>query len=699
MTLTVTATEAKAGTDIAADLTAAGLTTKASASLSEKAIDLKGVSGAATLSPALVGRVMDVYAPDVKQRPSLAGPTPLAFEVQAMTVPLRGGKPDMAGSTPIKAKASLSAPLALRGLDLGGERSAEIGLRGMTLETTWSLAEGAKKQADVQAEVFDPRDSGKIAALRAGVDLTRPDAPNLSVNLAGVDTPRLDGALGMPGLTDLALGSPASLSATVAPEGGKDGRRAEVQIESPRLATKASLDVRGDRAVLTRAMDVAWTMDRRWAARYLTPSVGGEKPAVAFAADTPITLRVDRLAVSLGDGAGPLKPGVLDLAAKAEIKGADLVTRDNEPLRIGDAALGLQTADEGRTLGFDLSMRDVSGGAAQGGAAQTRATGRITRFADASGRPTPDTAEATLDADGRMPTALIDALGGGHGRILELLGATTEVKAQARSLSRTGGTLAASLGAPRAEAGLEGAVRDGVFRSSKPVTATLYEITSRLSAMTIDTAFPLLTTFEKRREDGPATLSVSGLELPLRPEIASKPGGPRDTIDLRKLNGVVRLEIGQARYRTGDLLTRMLNMQSLVPNVRTQGSLFSRFPPIEVRVVNGVAQYERTTFPIGEFQIETRGTVDLAARTLDLIVYVPLVGVVDEFAGVFRRVPGLNQSGNVPFRIKGTFENAVPVPAPDLILKDALGDVKKDPGKVIENVGNVIEDLLKKKKK
>ncbi len=702
MTLTVNAAEGKGGTDIVADLKAGGLTTNASAGLTPERVELRGVTGSAVLSPALLGRIIETYAKDLKQRPTLAQPTPLNFEVGPMAIPLKGGKADMANATPIKAKATLAAPLAMRGLDLGGERTADIGVRGLAVEAAWSLAENGPKEGNVRAQVFDPRGDAPVALLLARANLSRKGAPEVAVDLAEIDTGRLDETLGMPGLTSLSLGSPAALTATLRPLGADGAQQAEVGVKSPRLTTAAAVEVRKDRAVLTKPMDVSWAIDKRWASRYLTPSEGGRPPAVALSADAPLTVRVDRLAIATGEGSGPLRAGVFEIAAKASLQNVALVTAENLPMKIGAAEATIRTVGVAATdqaLGFDVSLRGVSGPEGQGDAGEMKASGTVGRFADASGKPLPESAEVTLDADGRLPTALVDALGGGGDKINELLGTTTQVKAQARGLSKNGGTLSATVGAARADAAVEGRIENGVFRSSKPITATVREITPRLSQLTIEQALPLFTKFEKRREDGPARLTVTDLALPIKPEIASKPGGPPDEVDLRKLNGLIRLELGPVRYDSGDLLSGMLNLKSLVPDVKEKGSMFNRFPPLEVRVTNGVAEYDRTVFPVGEFTIETRGKVDLAAKQMDLIVYVPLVGVADEFLGVFRSVPGLNNSANVPFRVKGPFGKAVPVPAPDLILKDALGDVKKDPEKVIEDIGKGIEDLIKRRKK
>lgn len=701
MTLQISAADGASGSDITAELKSDGLTTQAKAALTPERIEMRGVTGVATLTPALLARAMEVYAPDVRQRPSLAGPTPLRFEVGPVAIPMKQGKPDMPNATPIKASLSMQAPLSVRDIDLGGERPADLGVRGLTVEATWALNDGGPRTADVRADVFDPRggESGApLARVVAAANISRPDAPEFTAKVSDINASGVDAMLAMPGLLDLSLGSPATVTASLKPQRAAGAaRQADVAIASPRLTTSAGLEIRPDLAVLTKPMDVAWTMDRRWAARYLTPARGGAKPAVTFTGDTDITARVERLAISLGEGSGPLRPGAFDLAARAAIKRVDLATAEGEPLRIGSIDAAVQSSGAGaadQAINLDLTMRDVTGGGAGGGVGQTKVAGRVTRFADPSGKPAPDTAEATLDAEGRLPTALVDALGGGQGRILELLGMTTDVKAQARGLSRAGGTLSASMGAPRADAAIDGRVRDGVFFASKPVTATVREITRRLSEMVIEPSFPLLTKFEKAREDGPAALTITGLELPIRPEISSRPGGPPDQVDLRKLNGEVRLELGRVRYTSGDLVGRIMNLKGM----KSEGSMFNRFPPIDVKITNGVARYEKTSFPIGEFTIETRGSVDLVDRTMDLIVWAPLVGVADEFLGVFRSVPGLNQTANVPFRIKGPFDSAVPVPAPDLILKDALGDIKKDPKKVIENVGGAIEDLLKRKK-
>ncbi len=119
-------------------------------------------------------------------------------------------------------------------------------------------------------------------------------------------------------------------------------------------------------------------------------------------------------------------------------------------------------------------------------------------------------------------------------------------------------------------------------------------------------------------------------------------------------------------------------------------------------VKDGVATYDKVTIPLGEFNLATRGTVDLVQKKLDVITYIPFGALTDEAAGLFNTnlgkivggaVPGLEKATMVPFRTKGTFEKQETKPDLELFGKEFLTNLRPD-----KAVGNVLEDLLKKKK-
>lgn len=688
--------------DITADVRAANLTANAGARLRTDRIELNSATAKTTLTPGLLSAALDKYAPDMTDRPALLAPAVVNAEVGAMSVPLTGGKPDLAKSTPVKAKVSIEGEGArIRGVAIAGQPALEALLKGLTADATWSLAEGGPREVKAKADLIDLSGGATIAAFEAGARMMPGGALDASLSLDKLDTAKVDSVIGRPGLLAGALGSPASVTATVKPQGAKGAAQSmaiDASVRSPKLTTSAALVADDSKIALTKPMELTWTLEPAWASANL---LGGDVSKAGFALATPVALAgtVERLAISRAPGA-PLKPGVFDLGASLRSPSAELVMAEGGSATLGGVAVALKsTGGSGAPgLAFDLTIAEVTAkerGQTAGAPGRTSIKGSLAGIADAAGKPTPETATVTLDGDGQLPTVLVDAIAKQRGGLVELLGPMVTVKLSAKDLNKRGGRLSADATAARADAKLAGRIEGGVFYSSEaPITARVHEFTQEFAARTFEAAMPLLSNLEKKREDGPAIATVTGLELPIEPEIDTNADGKPDAPNLRKLNGDIRVELGATRYAASNLLGQVLK----ATKNKTEGKLFKNFPPLDVQIRQGVASYQKTRFPIGEFEVETRGKVDLAEKQMDLIVYLPLIAVADEVVGVFKLAPGLSDVTMLPFRIKGPVGSAVPVPAPDLLAKDLLKEFEKSPDKVIEGAGNLINDLLKKKK-
>ncbi|MGD9691466.1 MAG: hypothetical protein AB7G17_01340 [Phycisphaerales bacterium] len=672
-------------TNIALEATGANATATAQGVLHPDALEIKSGEATTRITPALVSEAVRRFAPDMPRPPQLAQPVGVRATLGPARIPLRDGKPDLAAAGAIGANLGFDAPLVLRGLDAGGGRTVDVSLDGVKASANVPLSGKGRIDATLDAGLFDPsRPAARpVGAISANATLTgEGEQRNIegALRVQQLETAYVDALLGKPGLLALALGETANVSANAKPT-TNSATTLTGTVDAPRLKAQFAGALHKDRVALTAPLNATWNVSEQWINRF---ALGADASTVTIIGDTPIDLRVDRAAIALNGG--PLKPGVFDLAATANARALTIATADGQRVRI-DAARATLASPAPGSLSVDAALTGVRGAAGDPGDATLKAT--LSNIADASGALTPDRATATASIDGAVPTALVDALAQQNGVLLEALGPTMTLRANADSLSREGGSLNARAVAPRAEARIRGDVRDGLFISAEPITATIHEITPELSRRMIESIFPLLTRMEKRRADGPAVATVTDLRLPTRKEIDTDGDGVPDKPDLRKLNADIRIELGRMSYTTNDLFSGVLK----ATKNKTEGQLFNRFPPIDVRVRDGVAQYDRTSFPIGEFTVETRGKVDLAKREMDLIVYIPLIGLADEAIGIFRAAPGFNDAAPVPFRMKGPIGKAVPIPAPDLMLKEAI----KTPGKIIEDVGKGLEDLFKKR--
>ncbi len=692
LTLTATTTEASAG-GVNAEINVQGarLNAAASASVRPDAIDLRSAKATLTATPALVEQAVAQFAPDLDPRPSLARDVPIALEIAPVTIPADGwGQPNMARSPEVSATVRADGDIIVQRATMLDEQPVDVGLRGLTAEATYALASNEARRARVRAGVFEPDTPDRLVGTLTGDVALEANQPTEGVvKVEGLDTARADALLNKPGLLEWSMGPTANIEATLKPSGawppekggvaGAGTLLAEAVINSEKLTTSAALRVDEQSIVLIRPLDAEWTMEPRWADAYVLGADSGAR----ITSPVRLNAKVQRLAIARGEG--PLLPGVFDLDAHVTSPSAELTTPKGERIALQTINVKARRADAPGAVAFDASVARVDG---PGGSGSVSANGEVASIADGQGRLTTDNAVLDLRLDGTFPTALVDLLADTDTTLQDLLGSTVSAEVHADDFSRTGGVLRAAADAPRADANLRGEVKDGAFVSAEPATARITEITREFSAKAIEPLIPVLAKFEKRTEDAPATVTVLNLRAPLEKTVDTDGDGQPDKVSMRGLNADIRMELGPVRYQTNDLFGTILK----ATKNDAEGRIFHNFPPLVVAVRDGIARYDRTRFPIGEFQIETSGTVDLEARTMDLIIYVPLAALVTEVAGLFQKVPGLDVMTMTPFRLKGPIGKAKPEPAVDMFLKDIATEAPK---RIIEEgIGGVLDKVL-----
>jgi hypothetical protein len=220
--------------------------------------------------------------------------------------------------------------------------------------------------------------------------------------------------------------------------------------------------------------------------------------------------------------------------------------------------------------------------------------------------------------------------------------------------------------------------------------ADLLEITAGLAGRVVK-GLPLLGTFEKKREDRPASLVATGLRVPL-------------SNDLSKLSGQVTIDPGQLRFGAGSEFAQLLNLAK----IKTNTSIGTRLDPLTITVTNGVATYPKWRVPLGEFTMETEGTVDLVNRQIDVVTYIPFGALADEAAGLFNTGAGgklsellggaspiINAASMMPFRTKGSMDKPSTRPDLELFGKQFLNQLK--PENLIERgLGELLKPREKK---
>ena len=357
-------------------------------------------------------------------------------------------------------------------------------------------------------------------------------------------------------------------------------------------------------------------------------------------------------------------------------------------LTLSGVQVDLSSPADSTAVNFALAVAEVAGGAARAASERAQITGRIDRLADRRGVPTPESAQITATgAFPALPTPIIDALAKQGGLLTEALGPTISVQLQAQNLSTQGGTLRASATSERAQATIGGRVENGAFVQSEPTQVTMRIITPSLTQR-LGGSLPVVGTLEKRAEDEPGVVRAENLTLPIDG-------------DLSKLNGRVTIDPGIARFTTSGGFQSLLK----VAGQRQEGLLGRKIEPFVVNIQRGVLSYDRFGLPLGEFSIETTGSVDLVNRRMDLVTYVPFFALTDEvagslstnLAGAIGQFPGgVDRATLVPLRTSGSFGAPKTEVATGLFVQQFGKSLLETPGRLVDDViRKRLEDLLR----
>lgn len=514
-------------------------------------------------------------------------------------------------------------------------------------------------------------------ALEAGTDET-PGTTRASVHLQGVRTAWVAGVLDSliedADLLPDTLGARADVDLTYTKTG--DRQTLGVSFDAPLLRTLGVMELAVDPtrlrltrpvrlqgelmpAVLTRLVlgpqsPVSFDRPTKWTAqinRLDLPRAGPdsvEPRGIRGAMRIEAGLSVPELALNLGNGQHAV---YRDLSATIATD-----PDDTSVVRIA-ARASRAIADQPATRSLDLDAT-ISGLGDDG-------------FSTANARVS---LTATLD---KAPTALLDALLNQGGLLADALGPQASATIRVTGLSRTGGTIDATLDSPLAHGRITGRVGEGVIELNEPAVVEISRfgpgLMRRLTAMS-----PLIGSIEKRPQDGPAVLTISSLRM-------GTDG------DLRKLDATITLDIGTAHFKASDRFAPLLS----VVNWQTDTTIGRRIKPLEITIDKGVASTQGFAVPLGEFVFESRGSYDLVTQEIDVVVLIPLGLLSDDvarsieqstrqFAGVLGQV-GLTMEPvtKIPFRLRGPINSAMPRFDAQLLIDEFLGEQLK-PEKIIE---------------
>ncbi|MBS0190357.1 MAG: hypothetical protein U0573_05560 [Phycisphaerales bacterium] len=672
--------------------------------------------GSGTITPSLLDALIAGNAAD---KPRLQAPASYTFAADPIEIPLKSdGSPDLDRAGIAKARLSLPGQTMVRAGSQGG------GVRDLTVNASIpvsTLGNGNGGEGDVKVGSgllsADGSAMGSLAArangpLGPGLTLTGP--AGVEVRLGDLQTAGLDKALNQPGLVSGALGPTAELIATtnIVPTGkatkiaeavSNTDLAADITLTTQRLEIKRPLKARmlPDRISLESPDAIHWTIEPAWFDRFVL----GKQPGVqgtdlSLMAPAKAELVLSKAVISRPEPEkgieGPAYPSIFSLDATAKLESMELVDARKVRTQVGDAVVKIRTLDtpagQGTPLGFSISFAKLAvvpdpGKSGPGGG---ELSGTIANISNAKGKI--DTANPTLTVKGdikTLPSALIDAFSLKNGLPGDILGPSVNISLDAQNFSKTGGSLALSARStetgqvtengktatrPRAEVTLKGTSQGGVYTT--PISLTLRKIDDALAAR-ITSVYPDIAEVEKTFSERPTVVTSPQFGIPLDG-------------DLRKLNGAVTIDPGDARFKISSNIGTFLK----VFQTKQQGKLLQRLEPVTVTARSGVLTYPRWKFPVGTFSIETEGTVDLPGDRLDIITWVPLGELADSAMGLFKNIPGLSalsKSTMMPLRTRGTLSKHTTLPDGELALKNTIKSV---PNTAVD----VLKDLIKKPK-
>jgi hypothetical protein len=760
VTVTLTTQPSKkleGGLDMALSARGDRLNADLGAALSDTALAVSGAQIESTLAPSTAEFLVRKFAPDLakgNQPPKLAGPARLVASLDPITIPMEKMSPQLERVGEAGLRVSLDGQTVVEGLSLPGGKDAKgaatpptplgsIGLDNLKLSATAPVGAlmgggSAPIKAQLSAGLLAGGARGsveRLAALSGSVNGTvaggKPGKIDAGVKLEQIAVAAMDKFLapvmGQEGMILAALGESGSVTLGTQLDGtGKNTAiEATLAASTQRLTMPrpTRLSVTEDRISLPDGAELAWSPDVKFLNGLLEgPGAGPARTAVQQGVKQaanqpggttgggvtvqsmgPVSLKLARFTISkpvAGEngkpGSGPLKPGVFQLAMNASVPNAVVRLDDGKTFKVAGVAADA-TSDKDNSVGFAVTITGAElvdeKGVAQAPVPTSGVKGSIRNLADGSGNFNQNAAEITAAAQvPTFPTAIIDVLAKQNGLLVDALGPTVTLDARADKLTldpvRGSGTLAASAKSAFAEASLQGTLDKGVFVSTAPLSVKVTQIQKSLSERLVK-GVPITTSIEKTAAQLPALVKGDSIRVPL-------------DNDLSKLAGNFSIEPGELRFKTGGGFAKFLNVLSQ----KQEGYFGQKLKPLNVNITSGVAKYQRWSLPLGEFSIETEGTVDLVNRRLEVYTFVPFGALSEEAAGLYKKslgnVPILNEliqaATLMPFKTTGSFDN--PKTEPDLEKFVAEFGKRLRPDDLLKKgLEDGLGDLLKGKKK
>lgn len=707
------------------------------AAASETSLRLNEATAQVNIAPETLRTLLNSFAPGVTGVPRLNGPATVYAAIDPVTLPTSGlGKVQVDQVGPVKATVAIPGRTLVDGLQVGVAQAdgtvrtlSAIGIEDFRLvanvPVAAMVAEALPDQratsVDLRAQLLGAggaRVGSLTGTLNADISNGQPAGGlNARFEISEIDVKGVEGLL-LPGdALSQALGERANVSLVASlspPENARVGDKfapmegtidVEAGIQATRLRSDGPIKarVKGGMAALTAPTRFSLSVPPDLANTYIAPPpANGQRDPNQLRLVEPaeVQLSIETFRMPLGAVGDP---GVvasadrrLEAAVSVRVARAALASQGGNALALNGVEASVRTPGREQPvtapIPFSLSVAQTDLSNVEP-ITNMRITGIVEGLVDAQGNLVPD--NATMNASGALPafpTALIDTLAKQNGLLTDLLGPVVVVErlevnrvplTKAGELTQRGSnaraTIDVAMRTERAAGSVSGVLGDAIFVAQQPVQFGINEVTEALAGRFMK-GMPFLGKVTKNKEDAPAMFKATGLTVPL-------------SNDWSRLNGQVVLDPGEARFAASDDFAGLLSNLAM----RQQGTVGQRLQPLNVSIVNGVATYEKWAIPLGEFSVETTGTVDMVQRRIDVVTWIPFGQLSSDAARLFGAAGNLGggallqAADRVPFRTSGSLDN--PSTRPDMELFAKTFVEKLSPEELIKDR---LKDLIPK---
>jgi len=216
-----------------------------------------------------------------------------------------------------------------------------------------------------------------------------------------------------------------------------------------------------------------------------------------------------------------------------------------------------------------------------------------------------------------------------------------------------------------------------VYVTETPIKITIAELTQALAAHLVK-GLPIMGSVEKTPKEAPGLVEATNMTVPLGE-------------DMSKLNGHVLIDPGEARFGTSGAFATILKSIKQ----RQAGTVGQKLEPLNMDIKSGVITYQKWSVPIGDFSVQTEGTVDLVKRTIDVETWVPFGALGEEAIGGLRSISGLGgaileAATMIPFKTSGSLDKPSTRLDAAMFTKTVLKTLRPD-----NLIKQGVDDLLK----